>query len=312
MKKIMKKMSALILVIAALTSLTACGGNASSGQKTGTASTYAYLLDTTDLKKPSLDLTNADGVLKKVLDKGVLTVATSPDYPAAEFVTEDGTVYGSEMMLAKYIADCLGVDLAIETMDFGATMAAVDTGKTDLGISGYGWKKDRAESYELSIGYIGDPDEAAFHTLICPAGKENDYQTLADFVGKHIVAQANSLQQMYVEDQILTLDPDNTTELEFVATLDQALLSLAAGKCDAVAMDGDTAQMYVNQSEGQFAMTGINFDLSLYDAYEGNVMLAKKGETAFMAVINTILETVKENSYYGDFYKTAKQQAGIE
>ena len=33
-----------------------------------------------------------------------------------------------------------------------------------------------------------------------------------------------------------------TTNLELVATLDQAILALAAGKCDAVALDGTTAQ----------------------------------------------------------------------
>ena len=59
-------------------------------------------------------------------------------------------------------------------------------------------------------------------------------------------------------------------------------------------------------------MTGVNFDLSLYGDYEGTVMMAKKGETELMTVINTILETVKENGYYGDFYKGAKKQAGIE
>lgn len=166
--------------------------------------TYLYLLDTTDLKKPELDLSNADGVLASILEKGTMVIATSPDYPANEFVTEDGTVYGCEMMLAKYVADCLGVALKIETMDFNAVLTAVDTGKVDIAFSGFGWRADRAEAFELSVGYTGD-DEVTFHTLIVPADKADQYDSLDDFVGKHIVAQAGSLQQMYVEDQILTL-----------------------------------------------------------------------------------------------------------
>lgn len=168
---------------------------------------YLYLLDTSELVKPQLDLSDPHGVLAQVLEKGVLVVATSPDYPANEFITEDGVVYGSEMMLAKYVADCLGVKLQIETMDFMATLTALDTGKADAAFSGYGWKADRAESYELSIGYVGD-DDITFHTLIVPADKAEEYKSLQDFVGKHIVAQASSLQQMYVEDQILALDPN--------------------------------------------------------------------------------------------------------
>lgn len=167
--------------------------------------TYLYLLDSSNLEKPELDLSNADGVLKSILDKGVMTIATSPDYPANEFVTVDGVVYGCEMMLAKYVADCLNVALKIETMDFSAVLTAVDTGKVDAGFSGFGWKKDRAEAFELSIGYTGD-DEVTFHTLIVPADKADEYTQLKDFVGKHIVVQASSLQQMYVEDQILSLE----------------------------------------------------------------------------------------------------------
>ncbi len=167
--------------------------------------TYAYLLDTSDLAKPQLDLGSADGALKSILDKGTLVIATSPDYPAAEFITEEGVVYGSEMMLAKYVADCLGVKLVIETMDFSATLTAVDTGKVDMAFSGYGWKADRAEAFELSVGYSGD-DDITFHTLIVPASEADKYTSLEDFVGKHIVAQASSLQQMYVEDQIVALE----------------------------------------------------------------------------------------------------------
>ena len=167
--------------------------------------TYLYLLDTADLVKPELDLSNASGVLANVLAKGELCIATSPDYPPAEFITEDGAIYGSEMMLAKYVADALGVKLKIETMDFNAVLTAVDTGKVDMAFSGFGWKADRAEAFELSVGYIGD-DSVDYHTLIVPAAEAGNYKTLADFVGKHIVAQAGSLQQMYVEDQIIALE----------------------------------------------------------------------------------------------------------
>ena len=167
--------------------------------------TYLYLLDSSGLEMPALDLSNADGLLKKILEQGYMLVATSPDYPPNEFITEDGVVYGNEMILAKYVCDCLGVDLKIETMDFNAVLTAVDTGKVDIAFSGFGWKEDRAEAFELSIGYTGD-DSITYHTLIVPSADADQYHSLNDFVGKHIVAQAGSLQQMYVEDQILSLE----------------------------------------------------------------------------------------------------------
>ncbi len=302
MKKSVKSVIAILLLVIMALSLTACSKK----------SAYSYLLeDFKDLEKPKLDLSNADGALASILKAGVLKIATSPDYPPAEWITEDGKVYGSEMMLAKYVADCLGVDLIIETMDFNSTMPAIDTGKVDMGFSGYGWKADREENYQLSVGYIGS-DEEGFHTLICLAEDADKYKTLEDFIGAHIIAQASSLQQMYVEDQILALDPNAGTELELVASLDQAILSLASGKCDALALDSSTAKKYVNESEGKFAQTGIHFDLEMYGIHEGNVCMAKKGETSLINAINQIIEFVMQKGYYADFYSYARQLAGID
>ena len=54
-----------------------------------------------------------------------------------------------------------------------------------------------------------------------------------------------------------TADTKKATELELVTSLDQAILALNSNKCDAVALDGTTAQNYVDQSNGQFAVSGL-------------------------------------------------------
>ncbi len=270
-------------------------------------------LDTTDLEKPDLDLSSATGQLKTVLDNGVLKVATSPDFPAAEWQDDSGTVYGYEMMIAKYIADCLGVDFQIETSDFSGTFVAVDTGKVDVAFSGYGWKKDRAENYELSTGWIADPtSEESKHTLITTKENEGKFKSLSDFVGTRIMAQANSLQEMYVEDEILALDTDGTTTYESVGTLDQAILGLSSGKCDAIALANNTAENYVATSDGQFVLTEVYFDLTPYGDYQGNVCLTKKGETQLIDVINECLATATDNGYISEWYQIAKKASGVE
>ena len=102
------------------------------------------------------------------------------------------------------------------------------------------------------------------------------------------------------------------TELELVTSLDQAILALSTGKCDAIALDGTTAENYVAQSNGQFAMSGVNFDLSIYGDYEGNVAAAKKGETSLMAVVNECINTAMVNNYYTLWTAMAKVQSGTE
>lgn len=268
-------------------------------------------LDVSTLEKPDLDLSDASGVLKNVLDNGVLKLATSPDYPAAEWMDESGHIYGYEMMIGKYIAGCLGVDFEIESSDFSGTFVAVDTGKADMAISGYGWKKDREENYEISNGWVSDPEsEESKHTLITTSANEGKFNSLEDFVGTKIMAQANSLQEMYVTDEILSLDKDGTTSYEPVAQLDQAILGLASGKCDAVALDNNTAEQYVASSDGQFVLTDVYFDLTPYGSYQGNIAIAKKGETQFMEVINECIATAVENGYITTWYKDAKVASG--
>ena len=266
-----------------------------------------------ELGKADVDLSKADGKPKDILDKGQIVLATSPDYPPSEFVDDQGNVKGSDIMLAQYIANSLGVDLKVETMDFNAVLTAVDTGKVDIGISGFGYKADRAEQFELSHGYQSS-SAAAHHTLLVPAEKADEYKSLADFSGKKIDTQANSLQEMYVTDQI----PD--ADLQKVATLDQAILELQTGKIDAIALDSTTAKNYAETSDGMFVSVyeknGVEFDLSQYADESGNVAAVKKGETSLIDAVNQVIDSLAtsgkyESNLYTDMYYAACDAAGV-
>ena len=266
-----------------------------------------------ELGKADVDLSKADGKLKDILDKGQIVLATSPDYPPSEFVDDQGNVKGSDIMLAQYIANSLGVDLKVETMDFNAVLTAVDTGKVDIGISGFGYKADRAEQFELSHGYQSS-SAAAHHTLLVPAEKADEYKSLADFSGKKIDTQANSLQEMYVTDQIPGAD------LQKVATLDQAILELQTGKIDAIALDSTTAKNYAETSDGMFVSVyeknGVEFDLSQYADESGNVVAVKKGETSLIDAVNQVIDSLAtsgkyESNLYTDMYYAACDAAGV-
>ncbi len=266
-----------------------------------------------ELGKADVDLSKADEKLKDILDKGQIVLATSPDYPPSEFVDEQGNVKGSDIMLAQYIANSLGVDLKVETMDFNAVLTAVDTGKVDIGISGFGYKADRAEQFELSHGYQSS-SAAAHHTLLVPAEKADDYKSLADFSGKKIDTQANSLQEMYVTDQI----PD--ADLQKVSTLDQAILELQTGKIDAIALDSTAAKNYAETSDGMFVSVyeknGVEFDLSQYADESGNVAAVKKGETSLIDAVNQVIDSLAtsgkyESNLYTDMYYAACDAASV-
>ena len=110
----MKRFLALFLVgLLVLTTLVGCGGHASDGSADG-----------------------GDNSLQKVLDKGELTCAVSPDYAPYEYLDlMTNEVKGSDIVLAQYIADQLGVNLKIEQMSFETCLAAAQTGSVDICIS---------------------------------------------------------------------------------------------------------------------------------------------------------------------------------
>lgn len=318
--KNMNKVLASVMATGLL--LTGCSSTASTTTDTTTSTTtsdsdwytgpgYDALYE--DLGKADIDLSNADGKLKEILEAGKITMATSPDYPPSEFIADDGSVKGSDIMLGQYIANSLGVELEVETMDFNAVLTAVDTGKVDMGISGFGYKEDRAEQFELSTGYQSG-SSAAHHTLVVPADKVSEYTSLDDFAGKTIDAQANSLQEMYVNDQI------TDANIQLVSTLDIALQELLNGKVDAVALDATTAKNYAEQLDGQivsvYEENGVEFDLSQYADESGNVVAVKKGETSLIEAINQVITQMMESgkyedNLYTDMYYAACDAAGV-
>ena len=87
-------------------------------------------------------------------DTPTLTVAFSPDFAPMEFVDSsqkgDDKYVGFDILLTYYIAKELGMKVELKPMSFDAVLMAVETGAVDLGISGFSWTPERAETYRLS------------------------------------------------------------------------------------------------------------------------------------------------------------------
>ena len=119
--------------------------------------------------------------LEKILESGKLVLATSPDFAPLEFEdlsSGEAQYVGSDIELAKYIAEKLGVELEISAMDFSAVQAAIPSGQADIAISGFARTEERAQNMELSTpfnitedgGQTVLPDDVE----IVPVGSLND------------------------------------------------------------------------------------------------------------------------------------------
>ena len=152
-----------------------------------------------------------------LVEKGKLIVVTSSDYAPYEFIdltkTGQEKFVGSDMALAKYLANKLDLELVIKAMDFNALLTALDSGKADLAIAGLSYTEERA-AYMFSSCYYGDGDGGQIVVTL----KENidKYNSLESLNVKEnkIAAQNGALQVGLVQSQLPNASLIEITDLD--------------------------------------------------------------------------------------------------
>lgn len=235
----------------------------------------------------------------KLVSDGVLTVSMSTDFAPMEFVdlTKSGQdkYVGSDVELAKYLANALGLELLIKPMDFDTCQASVANDIVDISISGYSYTTQRAASYLLSEDYYSEGDSGQV-ALIAKANEDvyTDLNSLNQ-AGVEVAAQNGALQQEIVIEQL----PNAT--LKPVDDLNAAYDNLAAGTYAAVVVASTVAETLVASAPDKFAIVSEQFDDSKYTGYHILINLENEGlKTAIDAAIASIPE---------DQYKTWQDEA---
>ena len=187
--------------------------------------------------------------------------------------------------VAKYIAEYLGVELKIESMDFSSCQAAVQSGTVDFSVSGYAITEDRQKTYNMTEPYKWQ-DDSTGQLIIVKKDEAEKYATADSFSGKKVAAQNGSLQMSLVEEQL----PEDIT-IEPISTLNDGILSLINDKIDCMACAGDTALQYVKNYPDKLAIAAFKFEYTS----KGNSALIMKGNDALLAAINEAIQAaVKE------------------
>lgn len=304
MKKSFKLFGSLLLASAML--LSACGSQAKE-EKKEVSNAETKEASTVDLKA-KIDLASIKGEgdrLDKILKDGVISVATSPDYAPFEFQdisSGEAEYVGSDIELAKYIADQLGVKLEIKAMDFDTVKAAVTTGQADIAISGLAYTDERAESMELSKFF--NTDDKSGQGLLVLKEKAGALNKAEAFDGKKIAAQNGSVQFDVTVAQL------PKAECMLITNINDAIMMLKTGEVDGVALDIANAEMYANTYD-DMVVSDFVFDYK----NEGMVAGIMKGETKLLNAVNTIIDDVNNKGLYKQWREEAIELAkklGVE
>ena len=227
----MKKLFALMLTLAMVLSLAACGGNDAPAEEEAAEDTAVEeSTETTESALPTAV-------------EGVLTMATNAAFPPYEYI-EGGEIVGIDAEIAAAIAEKLGLEVQIEDMEFDAIIEAVKSGKADIGLAGMTVTPDRAEEVNFTASYA-----TGVQVVIVT---EDSAITSVDDLFAEGASNVIGVQRNTTGDLYTTWDLEDAG----LATIDryskgaEAVQALKTGKVDCVVIDNEPAKAFVAEVEG--------------------------------------------------------------
>ena len=85
-------------------------------------------------------------------DNGKLIMATNAEFPPYESM-DHNEVVGIDVDMMNAVCDRLGMELQIDNMEFDSIIAAVDSGKADVGVAGISVTPEREKNVSFTQGY---------------------------------------------------------------------------------------------------------------------------------------------------------------
>lgn len=210
---------------------------------------------------------------------GAVQIKDSPDY-----------AYGYDVMMAKHIAEELGMDLEIVKLDWDSLVPAVQSGTVDCVIAGQSITSDRLEMVDFTEPYY----YASIITLVKADGPYANAASVADLAGATCTSQQNTVWY----DTCLPQIPDANI-LPAQESAPAMLVALDADKCDIVVTDQPTGLAacvaYPDFKLLDFSGTDGAFQVSDEEINIG--ISIQKGNTDLKDKINSVLAEMTPEDY---------------
>lgn len=303
MKKLLSLILALMLVL---------GVFAGCSSEETVDPTDAPAVDTDPTDAPDVDPTDAPAAsdeyasmtidelkpLIETITDGKLTMVTSPDFAPYEFYALDAegnpSLAGFDIALGQYIADYIGLELEIVTMDFNGTITELGMGNADIGMAGYSPDPEREDAMDFSIVYyeggqsfVTNKENADKFTSLADANKA-EYQ---------IGAQTGSIQY----DLAVSNTPD--ADIVQLAKVTEIVTQVDANKLNGAFVETVVAQSYAKTYENLVVLFDVPYD------QEGSVVGVKEGNAPLLAAVNLAIKAAIQDGSMAQFVAEANELA---
>lgn len=299
--KNMKKLLCMLLALAMVLALCACGSTTDEAAEETPAEEAAateapaeeaaeeevdYSAMTIDELKP----------LISTVTEGKLTVATSPDFAPYEFyaIGEDGTpqLAGFDIALAGYIADYLGLELEVIPVDFDGVLNELAAGNVDLGMAGLSPDPTRMDAMDFSdIYYQGGQ---SFVTVQDKVDLFPDLES-ANKPEYSIGAQNGSIQM----DLANEYTPD--ADIISLVKVTDIIAELMGDKLDGAFIETAVAENYAVSYPELAVILDVPYDV------EGSSVGVVKGNAPLLAGVNLAIAAAIEDGSMDTFVAEANE-----
>ena len=216
-----KKLWALLLALAMVLSLAACGGNSDSGAKDAPPADTSAPAET-DAPAEG-DQQAADSDLAYVQGKGTLVVGMT-DFAPMDYRDANGNWIGFDADMASAFAESLGVKVEFQEITWDYKVMELDAKSIDCVWNGMTLNDEVKAAMDT-----GNPYCLNAQVLVVPADKAADFENLTSLEGLNVAVESGSAG----EDAAEALGASTTA----VAKQADAVMEVSAGTADAAVID---------------------------------------------------------------------------
>jgi len=175
-----------------------------------------------------------------------ITTGTSCDFPPYEYYDDEtGEIVGIEVEIVDIICEKLGYDMKVEDMQFDSIIAAVVSGKVDVGVSGFTVTEERKQNVDFTTTYttakqsVMVSENSAITSVDDILNPENEYK---------IGVQIGTTGDLYITGDVESLGLKHSVER--FNKYGDAVMALISGKLDCMIVDDQVAVSFAAANEG--------------------------------------------------------------
>ncbi len=217
--------------------------------------------------------TDAASDLENVKSKGKIVVGMECAYAPYNWTTSTAGEHtvpisnnpgayadGYDVVIAKAIAEALGVELEIKAIEWGGLIAALEAGEIDMIIAGMSPTEER----KLSIDFTDTYFDSELVMVIRKDGAYTGATSIQDFSGATITGQINTFHYGVI-DQINGVNKGTALE-DFGALI--------------MALDGGSIDGYVCEKPGAVSAVAANSSFMFIEFADGNGFVCDPAESS--------------------------------